>query len=86
MKFDNPNPFQSSEDERVASVAYLYRSWDFGDGVKLVARTEVDGYKSKGGKPALLSLKALNEYDIRITGGWRKKLESQKVSNHHQPN
>jgi len=73
IKFD-PNPFQSSEEERVASVAYLYRLWDFGDDIKLVARTEVDGYKSKGGKPCNVSLKALNEYDPRITGGWRKKV------------
>jgi len=79
LKYPNPNPFQSTEDEKVASVAYLYRSFDFGDGVKLVARTEVDGYQLQDGDPKLISLKALNEYDPRITGGWIKKLESQKA-------
>jgi translation initiation factor 3 subunit D len=77
--FEEKNPFQSTPDEKVASVGYLYRSFDLGDDIKLVARTEVDGFEAEDGKQNLLCLKALNEYDPRITGGWRKKLESQKA-------
>lgn len=79
FSFPNPNPFQT---EHVASAAYRYRKWKLpsatGD-IVIVARTELDAVKSHGGKPVTLLVKALNEYDTRITGGWRKKLESQKV-------
>eukprot|EP01126_Amoeba_proteus_P027720 TRINITY_DN2746_c0_g1_i17.p1 TRINITY_DN2746_c0_g1~~TRINITY_DN2746_c0_g1_i17.p1 ORF type:complete len:427 (-),score=111.47 TRINITY_DN2746_c0_g1_i17:83-1192(-) len=79
FKFPQPNPFQSGDD-RLASTAYLYRVWDFGeDDVKLVARTEVNGYKMVGGKLQTLFIRALNEYDPKITGGWKKKLENQKA-------
>jgi len=75
-KFPESNPFYSTSDNSVASVAYQYRKWDLGEGINLLARTEVDGYKSDRGKPALLVIKAVNEYDPKITGGWRSKLES----------
>ena len=42
--FDLPNPFWDEEDNdgmEPASVAYRYRKFDFGDGVLLVARTEL---------------------------------------------
>jgi len=74
--FPAPNPFQTG---RVASVAYRYRKWKLPNDVTLVARAELDAYKSHAGKPAMLLVKALNEYDTKITGSWRKKLESQKA-------
>jgi len=79
-KFPEKNPFHSG-DQGVASVAYFYRKWDLGDGIQLVSRTEVDGYKSepKKEKPSFVVIKALNEYDPKITGSWRSKLESQKA-------
>jgi len=80
LKFPNPNPFQSSPDERVASVAYKYRSWNLGDNIKIVARTEVDGYVAGGDRPLTIIAKALNQYDSRITGEWRKTLETRKAS------
>lgn len=44
--FDLPNPFWDEEDNdgmEPASVAYRYRKFDLGDGVLLVARTELHG-------------------------------------------
>jgi translation initiation factor 3 subunit D len=44
--FDLPNPFWDEEDNdgmEPASVAYRYRKFDLGDGVQLVARTELHG-------------------------------------------
>eukprot|EP00986_Skeletonema_menzelii_P004965 scaffold1747_cov135-Skeletonema_menzelii.AAC.5 len=44
--FDLPNPFWDEEDNdgmEPASVAYRYRKFDLGDGVELVARTELHG-------------------------------------------
>jgi translation initiation factor 3 subunit D len=45
-KFDLPNPFWDEDDNdgmEPASVAYRYRRFDLGDGVVLVARTELHG-------------------------------------------
>lgn len=45
-KFDLPNPFFDDTDNdgmEPASVAYRYRRFDLGDGVSLVARTELHG-------------------------------------------
>jgi len=80
LRFPEKNPFHSGNDAGVASVAYFYRKWDLGDGIQVVARTEIDGYKSERGKekPLFVVIKALNEYDPKITGNWRSKLESQK--------
>jgi len=74
--FPTPNPFGT---DHVASVAYLYRKWALPNDVNLIARTEVDAHKSHAGKPVNILVKALNEYDTKITGGWRKKLETQKA-------
>jgi len=80
-KFPESNPFQSASDAAVASVAYFYRKWDLGDGIAVVSRTEVDGYKSDRSKdtPSFVVIKAINEYDPKVTGGWRTRLESQKA-------
>ena len=46
QKFDVPNPFYDEDDNegmQPASVAYRYRKFDLGDGVQLVARTELHG-------------------------------------------
>jgi len=80
LKFPKSNPFQQN-DEKPASTAYLYRTFALEDDIKIVARTEVNSYKSvKGAKPEFLFVRALNEYDPKITGGWRKILEHQKGS------
>lgn len=77
MKFGEPNPFQT-EGEKVASVAYRYRRWNLGDGITLVARTQLDAVSRSKGKDALLSVKALNEYDPKTGVDWRKMIDSQR--------
>jgi len=75
-KFAKPNPFQS-EGEVSAAVAYKYRRFDMGDDIKLVARCEVDGAAAGKNKDLLLSIKALNEFDLKTTD-WRKKIDTQR--------
>lgn len=81
-KFGEANPFMSPEDadEELASVAYRYRKWRLNDegAVDIVVRCEVDGVMAGATKDdvQLLSIKALNEHDIR-SQDWRKKIESQ---------
>eukprot|EP00879_Flechtneria_rotunda_P015744 GHRR01016466.1.p2 GENE.GHRR01016466.1~~GHRR01016466.1.p2 ORF type:complete len:303 (+),score=122.53 GHRR01016466.1:683-1591(+) len=75
-----PNPFASSgEREELASVGYRYRRWTLNpeDHVDIVVRCEIDGVINNKGEDQLLSIKALNEFDLRATD-WRKKLESQR--------
>jgi len=74
------HPFAEAE-EKVASGAYLYRRFQLGDGnaEALVVRCEVDAYKPREPKPQLLLVRALNEYDVKVTGGWRQKLEAQRA-------
>lgn len=83
LKLEEPNPFLS-EDEvgEVASVAYRYRKWDLGGGVVLVARCEHDAVTtgSSSSENQYISIKALNEWDSRLSGGveWRQKLDTQR--------
>eukprot|EP01135_Chromosphaera_perkinsii_P006193 Nk52_evm10s442 gene=Nk52_evmTU10s442 len=74
-----PSPFDSSEEE-LAPVGYRYRKWSIGDGLNLVARCEVDAAtKNPDGSNGYMSVKALYEYDPKITNvDWRKKLDSQR--------
>ena len=82
----SPNPFYSAEDESepLASCLYKYRKFDLGmneeDEYSLVVRAEVDAYLDKKDRHA--TIKALNEYDPRVTGAktldWRKNLDTQK--------
>lgn len=81
-KFPEPNPFASEEEEgEIASVGYRYRKWDLGDGIVLVARCEHDGVlKMPNGDVLFLTIKALNEWDPKLSGGvdWRQKLDTQR--------
>jgi len=81
LKFATPNPFHTGPESTVASGAYLYRKWNLGDDIQLVARTEIDAvkYNKNSNKPSFVVIKALNEYDTKITGNWRNKLESQRA-------
>lgn len=79
-KFEEPNPFASAdEDEELASAAYRYRKWRLNEEgeVDILVRCELDGAINNKGEDQLLSIKALNEFDLRGTD-WRKKLESQR--------
>eukprot|EP00163_Fabomonas_tropica_P017551 TRINITY_DN3116_c0_g1_i2.p1 TRINITY_DN3116_c0_g1~~TRINITY_DN3116_c0_g1_i2.p1 ORF type:complete len:549 (+),score=175.74 TRINITY_DN3116_c0_g1_i2:65-1648(+) len=78
FKFDKPNPFKN-EGEDIASVGYRYRKWDLGDDVTLVARTEIDAVTEYKEDTNFLTVRALNEFDPKISGvDWRKKLDSQR--------
>lgn len=81
-KFEDANPFISEEEEgEVASVAYRYRKWDLDNGVVLVARCEHDSVLlSPNGELQFLTIKALNEWDSKLSGGveWRQKLDTQR--------
>lgn len=82
MEFDEPNPFANAVDQgnQPASIAYRYRKWDLGDNIQLVARCELNAAtKQKSGEPLIATVKALNEFDPKLSGGvdWRSKLGAQ---------
>jgi len=78
--FPEHNPFQGSlSAEEVASVGYRYRKWDLGGGNELICRCEIDAVDIKQGQEEYYTVKALNEYDPKVTGvDWRQKLDSQR--------
>eukprot|EP00898_Chlorokybus_atmophyticus_P000696 jgi/Chlat1/1627/Chrsp127S01887 len=76
--FDEPNPF-ATQDAEVASVAYRYRRWKLSDGNSLIVRCEIDSVVESKGQDNFMLVKALNEFDPKITGvDWRQKLETQR--------
>ncbi len=77
VELEQPSPFAS---EATAPVGYRYQSWDLGDGVKLVARCEVDAVDFAKGKQSFLSVKALNEYNVKSnhSASWRRILDKQR--------
>ena len=68
-EFENPNPFISEDQEgEVASVAYRYRKFDLGDGVEVLVRCEHDAVMvGPNGEKQFINVKALNEWDPRVT-------------------
>lgn len=77
IKFEGEDPFALEGEER-PYVGYFYKRWDLGDDIKLVVRCEIDG-AFKHEKKFFIS-KALLEYDTKISGDWRKKIDSQRSS------
>jgi translation initiation factor 3 subunit D len=92
VDFAKPNPFYGpDETEPLASCGYRYRVFDLGvtedEDVRLCVRTEVDAYVPGQGNPragqALVTIRALNEFDPRAPGAggapdWRSKLDAQR--------
>jgi len=85
LQLPHPHPF-AEKDDKVASVGYLYRRFTLPESNdRLIVRCEVDAYRAPRtasaatDKPSYVLVKALNEYDVKITGGWRQKLESQRA-------
>eukprot|EP01129_Flabellula_baltica_P000093 TRINITY_DN100_c0_g1_i1.p1 TRINITY_DN100_c0_g1~~TRINITY_DN100_c0_g1_i1.p1 ORF type:complete len:553 (+),score=138.74 TRINITY_DN100_c0_g1_i1:75-1661(+) len=66
------NPFTQ---ETCESAAYKYRKWNLGD-IQLVGRAQFDAYKMVNDQVEPLLVKSLNEYDPKITHGWKKLLET----------
>ncbi|EKX53599.1 translation initiation factor 3, subunit D [Guillardia theta CCMP2712] len=62
--------------------AFRYRKFELDDDMTLVVRCEVDAVmQTKDGSNALLTVKALNEFDPKTSGiDWRQKLESQRAA------
>lgn len=80
INYDHPNPFLSGLDKGMepAAGAYRYRRFAM-DGMNLVVRTSVSGYSARNDKQLLLAVRALNEFDSKLSGNvdWRQKLETQ---------
>eukprot|EP00963_Diacronema_lutheri_P008036 scaffold689_cov333-Pavlova_lutheri.AAC.17 len=79
IEFEEGNPYEGGSQQKCAKQAYRYRKWQLDENTVLVARCELDGYTDNKGQDALLSIKALNEFDSKATGvDWRHKLENQR--------
>lgn len=78
IKFESPHPFKT-DNEEVAWVGYRYRKWSLSENVDLVVRCEIDAVsKNAKGEDIFLTVKALNEWDLKTTQDWRKKIDSQR--------
>lgn len=67
----------------LAPVGYRYTAMPVGDKYTVVVRAEIDAAKvtksgSGEGEIEYVSVKTLNEYDAKVTGDWRKKIEMQR--------
>jgi len=63
----------------VAPIGYRYKKWDLGDGNILVCRCELNGALEEQQKVKFCSIRALNEYDPKVTGvDWRQSLTTQR--------
>ena len=65
MAFGKADPLGGDD---APAVGYRYRKWTLGDGVTLVTRCELDGASELKGETVLLSVKALTEFDSKVTG------------------
>ena len=79
LQFPDADPFKDSSSQDMVPVGYRYRKWDLGDGISLVARTEIDSVLKYQGQDAFVGVHALNEFDPKVSGvDWRQKLDSQR--------
>lgn len=77
LNLGEANPFLS-EGQVSASVGYKYRKWNITPEISIFGRCEVDGVtKGIKNKESFLTIRALNEYDLKSTD-WRKKIDSQR--------
>ena len=84
MDFAEPNPFLSSLNagNEPAHVAFRYRSYGLGGGVRLIARSSINGYSVKAGDashPLYFITRVLNEFDSKLSNSveWKQKLDTQ---------
>ena len=84
MDFAEANPFLSSLNagNEPAHVAFRYRSYGLGGGVKLIARSSINGYSVKAGdsdNPSYFITRVLNEFDSKLSSSveWKQKLDTQ---------
>lgn len=74
--FDAPNPFASPDNAAsMAPMGFRYTRLPVGDQYNVIVRAEVDAVKPDG---TAVCIKTLNEYDTKVTGDWRKRIEVQR--------
>ncbi|XP_049851626.1 eukaryotic translation initiation factor 3 subunit D-like [Schistocerca gregaria] len=78
-KFQYTSPYSSEANTtHIAPVGYRYLRMPISPELALVVRAEFDAVMpSHSGGLSTLLVRTLNEYDVKITGDWRKKLENQ---------
>jgi len=74
------SPFSTdSNASTLAPIGYRYVSMPVGDKYTVIVRADIDAVKlDKDGQVENMSVKTLNEYDAKVTGDWRKKMEVQR--------
>lgn len=79
-RFPKTNPKWVKDDTKtVANVAYIYNKVEINEELTLIVRSEVNGVVAKeDGEVEKVIIRTLNEYDPKITGDWRKRLETQR--------
>lgn len=78
-RFPKMNPKWIKDDSAsIANVAYIYNKVHINEDLTLIVRSEVNGVISNDGSVDKVCIRTLNEYDPKITGDWRKKLETQR--------
>ena len=58
--FAEPSPFTLEDDMTCADTGFRYRKFDLGEGITVVARTEVDAYATKVQRTSSIALIALS--------------------------
>jgi len=82
MELDEKHPFVQlvPEGSEPASGGFRYRRFNLSEDLRIVARTEVNAYSlDKEGEAVLLAVRALNEFDSKLSGNvdWRQRLDQQ---------
>ena len=85
-----PHPFADDDEEEddeagpsePASVAYRYRRFNLGEGMRMVVRCELNAVTEKKGQEQMMTAFALNEWDSKMSQGmdWRQKLDTQPIA------
>ena len=69
----------SSTEATSFPVGHRYRKWVLDNTMSVIVRCQIDAAMENKGNNILLSIKALNEFDSRVTGvDWRLKIENQR--------
>lgn len=71
--------FGSAEARKAHPVGHRYRRWKIDENLSVIVRCQVDAAMQNKGENILVSVKALNEFDSRVTNvDWRLKIENQR--------
>lgn len=77
-KFKYAN-FRLKKEENVADIGFVYNRIPINESLNLIIRSEISAVTSKDDNEIQKVLvRTLNEYDPKITGDWKKKLETQR--------